>query len=182
MKAFYFSVMTMLLTHLINSTQVNAQENNYDAIAVFVKSESHNKDTLSSIGISALFKNPRTNFGLKVNTAIGTADIHDDTLYKQEYLSWEAGIKIGYFSKLFFYGELGVDLAEFILHDRDDEYESYDRHHHHDNDVDGYIGMGAGINFGKVQLEAFTRLRQIDSDGWKAQHFTYSGVQLSLSF
>jgi len=182
MKAICITAMTVLLTLLINSTQVNAQENNFDAIAVFVKSESHNEDTLSSIGVSVLFKNQRTNLGLKVSTAIGTADIHDEALYKQEYLAWEAGIKMGYFSKLFFYGELGVDLAEFILHDRDDEYEYYDRHHHQDNDIDGYIGIGAGINFGKIQLETFARIRQIDSDGWQAQHVTYSGVQLSLSF
>ena len=50
------------------------------------------------------------------------------------------------------------------------------------NDIDGYIGVGAGYDFGHFQLEAFTRYRQIDGEYWKANNQVFVGVRAALSF
>ena len=50
------------------------------------------------------------------------------------------------------------------------------------NNIDGYVGVGAGIKFEHVQIEAFTRLRQIDGEYWKAENQAFAGVKLSLVF
>ena len=148
--------------------------------SIFVKREYHDKDFISGIGAEIRITDPHSHFGASLNTSIGPARVTDYDGYEQEYMAWEGGIKLGYFSKLFVYVEAGVDLGELTFDDRDED------HHHHDyyddNHVDGYIGAGLGVNLGRLKFEGFSRYRQIDGENWDAPKQTYTGVQLSINF
>ena len=175
---------------LFFNSYVQASENEH--VSLFIKSEFNDTDSIYAIGASVLIKDNTSNIGISINSSIGPATVNDQDGFKQDYIAWEGGVKFGYFSDIFVYAEAGLDLAEFILDDRDEEdYEHfhYNDHHEHghneyeeSNDIDAYIGVGVGINFGHVQLETFARLRQIDGQHWKADNNVYSGIQASLSF
>jgi len=162
----------------------------------FIKNEVNDDDHISGIGAEMWLTNRDSNFGISVLTSIGHSDVTDRDNIKHDYLAWEAGLKVGYFSDVFAYAEVGFDLAELVLQDRDedDNYRIYSgdddndfvvsnrRRYDDANNIDGYVGVGAGIKFEHVQIEAFTRLRQIDGEYWKADNQAFAGAKLSLVF
>jgi len=170
-----------------------ASSNNYSP-AIFVKNESHNENSISSIGLEIPFGDPNSNFGAYMTSAIGYGDITDKTGDNNNYLTWDTGLKFGYFSDISIYGEVGLDLFELIwddLNDKDEdettyyyeneEYDYFDTERH-DNNLDGYIGFGIGLDLKPLKIDIFTRLRQIDGHNWEAKEHLYSGLQLSISF
>lgn len=162
----------------------------------FVKNEVNGDDYISGIGSEIWLTNRDSNFGVSVLTSIGKAEVTDQDNVQHNYLAWEAGLKLGYFSDIFAYAEVGFDLGELAFQDRDEDhhyrvYFSDDdsdfivanrRHTDDSNNVDGYIGVGAGFKFEHLQIEAFTRLRQVDGEYWKADNQAYTGAKLSVVF
>ena len=140
--------------------------------------------------------NRDSNFGISILTSIGHAEVTGKDKKQHDYLAWEAGFKLGYFSDVFAYAEFGFDLGELALQDRneDDDYRRYSGDEDNDfivsnrsrydesNNIDGYVGIGAGIKFEHLQIEAFTRLRQIDGEYWKAENQAFTGAKLSVVF
>ncbi|MDP2562311.1 hypothetical protein [Psychrobium sp. 1_MG-2023] len=169
----------------------------------FVTHDTNGESTISSVGSGIIFKDDYSHMGFAVNTSLGNAEVLTEDNYIEEYVAWELGLKFGYFSDISVYGEIGIDLGELIfnqhkyddhdlVYDNDDYFnntnfnhyhnEYDDRDHDHSNSLDAYIGVGAGINLGHLELTGHVRLRQIDGDHWSAAEFIYSGVQMSVSF
>jgi len=168
----------------------------------FVKSEINGDDFINGIGSEAWLLNSETHFGIAVNSAIGNAQVTDIYGYQHDYLAWDFGVKFGYFSDVFIYAELGFDLGELILSDRDDDHDRYDHdsdslvidlidalahdhhssRHDHENDVDAYFGAGIGVKLNQVSIEGFARYRQIDGEYWKADNQVFTGIKLTLAF
>ncbi|KXJ56852.1 MAG: hypothetical protein AXW17_03600 [Colwellia sp. Phe_37] len=162
----------------------------------FIKNEVNDGNNISGIGAEMWFTHRNSNFGASVLTSIGHGDVTDRNNVKHDYFAWEAGLKLGYFSDVFAYAEVGFDLGELALNDRneDDEYRIYSSDQKNDfvvsnrrrydeaNNIDGYVGIGAGVKFDHLQIEAFTRLRQIDGEYWKAENQAFTGAKLSVVF
>jgi hypothetical protein len=185
---------------------VSVADNNTPS--VFVTHELNGESSITSVGVGMTFKSQHSNFGANVSMSLGNAEVVTSKLRVEDYLAWELGGKIGYFSDVSLYLEAGIDLGELMGRDHldddhdhynsfdDDDYYDQDTHfdHYHDDydhnydyrtasdSLDAYIGIGGGIDFGHVQLNGHVRLRQIDSENWKALDNVYSGVTLSASF
>ncbi len=155
-------------------------------LSIFIKNEFNGDDSISGLGVELLLKKKANNFGFAINSTIGAAEVTDTDGFLQNYIAWEVGMKLGYFSKLSLYGEVGFDLAETIFQDRENDNEFHghqiDNGYDNQNDIDGYIGIGAGMNFGNVQINAYSRLRQIDGKNWKAKKQNFTGIILAFSF
>ena len=175
----------------IDSRSSHHYENDLSS-SLFTSYESNGADFISSIGLATnLIQND--NFGVQFNTSIATAEVLASDGYLEEYSAWQVGVKAGYFGRVSVFVEAGFDLTEAILNDvRDDGhsvvytnngvtiYEEYDSHSR--NDVDIYLGAGAGLNLGKFSLEGIVRWRAIDGDYWQADSEFFSGMQVSLNF
>ena len=151
---------------------------------VFYSYESNGADYISAIGIGVTHKYRGSNLGFQLNTSLGYAEVLAQDGFLEEYTSWEASVRFGYFSKISFFAEFGIDLGEAIFddyrYDRDD-YCYYDEYCYQD-DIDGYLGFGAGIKAGHVSIEGIIRAREIDSHYWEAESEIFSGLQVSLNF
>lgn len=162
----------------------------------FIKNEVNDNSYISGIGAEMWLTNRESNFGVAVLTSIGYAEVTGRDNNEHNYLAWEAGLKLGYFSDVFAYAEVGFDLGELAFQDRDEDdelgihYVNDDnnfvevnrRRYDGANNIDGYIGVGAGLKFDHLQIEAFTRLRQIDGEFWKADNQAFTGAKLSVVF
>jgi hypothetical protein len=167
-------------------------------LGFFIKTEFNDDDYINGFGSEVWLTNKTSDFGVAVNTSIGNAKVTDMFNVKHSYLAWDLGFKFGYFSEVFIYGEVGFDLGELILRDRDEDdydedisfrdffggltlddyYDEYDR----SNDIDGYLGAGIGVKFDTVTFEAYSRYRQIDGEYWKANNQVFNGIKLTLLF
>jgi hypothetical protein len=176
-------------------------------VLIFATSEyqSQEQDQMIGVGISGLLKSSTSHFGVEILTSIGGAEVIDTNGFNQNYIAWEVGAKFGYFSTVFVYAELGFDFGELVLQSRGEDSEYYNEYDNNEyennqadfidfidlidhrvdddsNDIDGYIGVGAGYDFGHFQLEAFTRYRQIDGEYWKANNQVFVGIRAAISF
>ena len=171
---------------------------------IYISQETNNTDTIQSVGMTFLFTDYRSNLGGGFDFSIGRGEVMTENGHEEDYIAWELGLKFGYFSKLFVYGELGFDLGELLTSDDhdDDHYDGsfhfgdydddhYDHQHSHynchdnyhdDKSIDAYVGIAAGIDLGHFQVTAFSRLRKIDSEHWTIEENLFTGVKLSLSF
>lgn len=186
------SLLLIILASLISTSSLASS--NKHKLAMFIKNESHNTDSISSLGIEIPFGRYHTSFAAYMTSAIGYADITDKTGNSNDYLTWDTGFKFGYFSDVSIYGEVGLDLFELIwddLNDRDEDestyyhenedYDYFDTESQND-DIDGYIGVGIGFDLKPIKIDVFTRLRQIDGNNWESKEHLYSGLQLSIVF
>tara|TARA_R110000737_G_scaffold1951_4_gene5686 strand:+ start:3382 stop:4005 length:624 start_codon:yes stop_codon:yes gene_type:complete len=194
LTSFIRYVLTPLIILLLLST-FNARAFESPRFGFFVKNEVNDNDHISGIGAEVWLTNSESNFGISVLTSIGHGAVTGRDNKQHDYLAWEAGLKLGYFSDVFAYAEVGFDLGELALQDRneDDEYHLYSdddsdfiisnrRRYDEANNIDGYVGVGVGVKFEHVQLEAFTRLRQVDGEYWRADNQAFSGAKLSVVF
>jgi len=151
---------------------------------IFYSYESNGGDYISAIGIGTTQKDNHTNLGFQLNTSLGYAEVIAEDGYLEEYTSWEASVRLGYFSNLSVFVEFGVDLAEALFEDY--RYDNDDHCHYeeycYEDDVDAYVGVGAGIKAGSLQVDGFVRAREIDSRYWEAESEVFSGVQISVNF
>lgn len=163
-------------------------------VSVFVKSEHHHRDYITGAGVELWLVNQQSKLGTTISTSIGRAKVTDRENIQHDYAAWETGLKFGYFSQVFIYGEFGFDMGELVFRDRDEDeddkvfYTDSDfvaanrRKHDDSNNIDGYLGIGAGFRYQNIQLEAFSRIRQIDGEHWKANNQAYTGAKLSFVF
>ncbi len=152
------------------------------ALNLFYSHESNGADYFSSVGVGTTFKQRDTNIGFQLSTSIGNAEVLATDGYVEEFVSWEGSVKLGYFSNLSFYIESGIDLSELFFKDlrEDDYYDDYDSDYH--DDLDSFVGVGAGIKTGNLQIDAFYRIREIDSEYWEAESEVFSGIRATISF
>jgi hypothetical protein len=174
----FSSKITLLIFIILTPFAVNATD---DAdVFIFHSYESNGADNISSLGIGVTLKSNDSNLGFQLNTSIANAELIATDGYREKYNAWEAGVKIGYFSTLSLYIEGGVDLSEAIYNDI--RYNDYEREHGYADNVDSYVGVGAGLRLGALQLDSFVRLRAIDSEYWRAESEVFSGIQISFNF
>ncbi|WP_024609925.1 hypothetical protein [Pseudoalteromonas sp. TB64] len=148
--------------------------------AVFVKSEFNGDSSITSVGVEMMAKQNHSNFGVIFTSAVGAAKVDNKQGEQEEFITWDNGMKLGYFNDFFIYAELGLDLFELAFkNDRGDNTYQIEKSN---NDIDGYAGIGMGYHLKPFKIEAFTRVRQIDGYYWEAEEHIYSGVQLSLTF
>jgi hypothetical protein len=149
-------------------------------VGVFVKHEFNSTDNITGVGISQNYASISKVLVGQVNSSINFAEILTQDQVLEEFLAWEIGGKLGYFSDFFIYVEAGIDLTELAFsNERDDCCRDFT---HDDNNIDGYAGLGGGVDLGVLRLELFTRLRQIDSKNWQSESHVFYGAQLSLLF
>ncbi|MFC0119166.1 hypothetical protein ACFFK7_14735 [Pseudoalteromonas xiamenensis] len=173
------------------SVHANSPYQNATSVGMIVKNEWHDSDTITGVGIEAMGYFNQSPFGFSVSSALGVADVRvKDRQRKESYATLDTGIKVGYFADVFVYGEVGLDLFEMLFYDLSRSHRvAYNDGFYLDTDdkprnnsIDGYIGVGAGINVEPFKVEVFTRYRQIDSEDWEAQNSIFSGVQVSMMF
>ena len=156
---------------------------------IYYSFESSAGDHYSGIGFATTFKSEESHFGINLATSLSEASVMTDLGFNEHFLAWEGHVKIGYFSKFSVYGEFGFDIGELLSPDfrqiddiifdalvEDEDRESHGR------DIDTYVGIGAGINLGKLNISAFSRVRDINSEYWQAENDVFTGVQFSISF
>ena len=177
LASFIILVWLSLFPFLASAEHLNS--NSVDS-RIFYSYESNGEDFISAVGIGTTFKDASSNIGVQFNTSLGRAEVLAQDGYLEEYLSWEASAKFGFFSTISFYVEGGFDILEAIAADiRDDDFE---RDYDDENDLDSFIGMGLGFRSGALSIEGFVRLREIDNEYWEAEAETFSGLQVSFNF
>ena len=155
------------------------------SVRLFSTYESNGKDFIEGVGIGLTLKSSDSNLGFQLNTSLNNAEVRATDGYIEDYFAWQGSVKFGLFSKVSLYLEAGVDLTELIFHDfRYDDHDYYDDHNneHYEDDIDVFVGVGAGIELGRLKLEGFTRLREIDSKYWEAESEVFTGIQFSINF
>lgn len=165
--------------HADHDIHLNDFEN--ASVRLFSTYEASGEDYIEGVGIGFTTKNPDTKLGIEFSTSINNAVVTATDGYIENYFAWQGSAKIGLFSTISVYAELGVDLTELFFHDlRYDVHDKYYDEYH--DDIDAFVGVGAGLKAGPLQFEAFTRLREIDSRYWEAESEVFTGAQLSISF
>lgn len=160
---------------------IHSNDHENASVRIFSTYEANGKDYIEGVGIGITSKNPDTKLGFEFSTSLNNAEVRATDGYIENYFAWQGSAKFGLFSFISVYAELGVDLTELIFHDfrydADDEY-----YGEYQDDIDTFVGVGAGLKAGPLQLEAFTRLREIDSRYWEAESEVFTGAQLSFIF
>lgn len=162
----------------ISSTAVFAQDT---SARLFYSFESYGDNYIQGIGTGLTFKNKETNLGFQLNTSVNYAEVRALDGYIEDYFAWQVAVKFGIFSNFSFYGEVGIDLSELLFHDFRYDDSDY-RHHDDEDDIDTFVGIGAGLKSGPVRIDAFSRFREIDSRYWETESDVFSGIQLSINF
>ncbi len=179
LKALFLS---LVLSAGVVSKEADAGEHR-DA-RLFYSYESNGGDYLSAIGIGVTQTYRNSNLGYQLNTSLGHAEVLAQDGYLEEYTSWEASARFGYFSKVSFFVEFGIDLAEALVddyrYDRDDY--CYRDEYCYQDDLDAFVGFGAGLKAGPISVEGIVRAREIDSRYWEAESEVFSGVQVAFNF
>lgn len=148
---------------------------------VFYSYESNGDDYIAGVGIGYSFVNSETNIGYQLTTSLSNAEVIATDGLVEDYFAWEGGIKFGLFSNISIYAEAGIDLTELLFHDLRYDHHDFYYDEYHDN-VDMYLGVGAGIQAGPIRITAFSRTREVDSKYWEAESEVFSGIQFSLNF
>lgn len=201
-----FRLVCVILILIISSLSSSSSAHTTKNFSFYAINEHNVNDSITGIGVSILHSINNTPLGFSIDTSLSNADVIDVNGVEQSYLAWEVGAKFGYFSQVFLYAEIGFDFGEFAFQDRDEESKTYHEQSYdnstknrndyyngygvnisptvddYSNDIDAYVGLGTGIDFGHIQLSAFARYRQIDGEFWKANNQTFTGIKASLSF
>ena len=148
--------------------------------SIFYTYEGNGYDYIAGFGAGLTLKNSHSNWGIGLTTTFSNAEVRTEDGYIEEYFAWEGSVRFGHFSQVSIYGEVGIDLTEMLFHDL--RYDHDDYHNEYHDDLDAYVGVGAGFNLGPLKVEAFTRLREIDSLYWEARSSHFTGVQFSINF
>ncbi|MFQ3196703.1 MAG: hypothetical protein ACI8R9_001926 [Paraglaciecola sp.] len=150
---------------------------------VFVQYEFNDNDTIKTVGVANFIPFYNSDFGAQAMTIFSYAEVMTNDNYLEDYLAWEAGFRMGYYGVVIAYIEAGIDLTEWALKtQRNDCCESFNDNDNNQDQVDGYIGVGAVLQIQALTINAFARLRQIDTRYWQSAQQSYYGIQLSVSF
>jgi hypothetical protein len=169
---------TPLLILCLFSSYSNAQE----SFNIFAKREFNQSDQLVGVGVSTMIGSPNTNVKGELISSLNYATVLDDRGFMRDYLALDTGVRLGFYGQTFIYIEAGFDVFELVWQDiRDEEYEIFDDTEQ-TNTIDGYAGLGAGINTKHIRVEAFVKARKIDTEVWESDKYLFYGLQLSLVF
>lgn len=150
---------------------------------VFVQYEFNDTDSIKTVGVANFIPFYNSDFGAQAMTSFSFAEVMTKDNYLQDYLAWEAGFRMGYYGAVIAYIEAGIDLTELVLNtQRGDCCGSFNDNDNYHDQVDGYVGIGAGLQIQALTIDAFVRLRQIDTRYWQSAEQSYYGIQLSVSF
>lgn len=174
----YTAIFGFFVLFLILSNPVKSDEGLSNHI--FYSYESNGSDYLYFVGVGTTLKVNHSDLGMQLNTAIGNAEVLASDGYLEEYTAWEVSAKFGYFSDISIFVEGGFDLTESLFHDL--RYSDYEQENGYTDDVDAFIGLGAGIKSGAIEISGFVRFREIDSEYWEAASESFSGLQIALHF
>jgi hypothetical protein len=177
-------IATTLLLGLIS--QPCFAQDDFD-FSIFAKTEFNAlDDQITSAGFEAIGYFNHTPFGIGMSSALGNASVTTEQNYREDFIMLDTGIKFGYFSNVYAYAEFGVDLFELMFHDqRDTDYNNRSHiinYNSPDNEIDAYLGAAVGFHIEHLKLEAYTRYRQIDGNGWNIKDKHFTGMQVSFSF
>ena len=152
-----------------------------DNLKSFIKYETNDTDSIFGVGASFEMERRNSNMRAAFVTSINTMRIMDTNDIEQDFMAWDVGFKAGYFNTGFAYVEVGLDLLDLaVQHDRSDSSDTSDDSG--SNDIDGFFGLGAGIETDNIRLETFVKARQIDAEAWESKKTMFYGVQLSVTF
>ncbi len=157
--------------------------NNIDdrSVRLFSTYEANGRDYIEGVGVGFTTINSDTKLGFELSTSFNNAEVRATDGYIEDYFAWQGSAKFGLFSNFSAYVELGLDLTELLFHDlRYDVHDEYYDDYH--DDIDSFVGVGAGVKAGPLKFEAFSRLREIDSQYWEAESEVFTGAQLSIIF
>ena len=147
---------------------------------IFVKHEFNATDSITGVGATMSLGPTHSLVKGELVSSLNYAEVLDDRGGMQNFLSLDTGVRLGFYGQAFFYIEAGFDAFELVVDDnRDDDYFNEGQE---DNAIDGYAGLGAGINAKNIRIEGFVKARQIDSETWDSDKQMFYGLQLSLSF
>jgi hypothetical protein len=188
-KALQYSAHFIILLILTLSVPLYAHDKPEQAI--FYTHETSGPDSINGIGHSVVFKLDE-HLGVGFTNALSTAQVTATDGFIEEYLAWEGSLRFGYFSKISIFVEAGIDLTELIFHDYRNSnynycysdssyYEEIYCESEHDN-IDAFLGVGAGIRLNKLKIEAISRIREIDSHHFESRSEIFSGIQVSIHF
>ncbi|WP_233267324.1 hypothetical protein [Paraglaciecola sp. L3A3] len=172
-------IKNLILGSLLLSNIVNAKEQS----TIFVKHELNADDKITGIGVSFLTQeNHYSDFRGEAISSLNYAEVLDENDQVQNYISWDVGMRLGYYNDVFVYVEGGLDLLEMINGDinKDDDY--YFEDVENGNGIDGYAALGAGVDLKKIKIEGFVKARKIDGNYWQSKHQLFYGAQFSLLF
>ena len=147
---------------------------------VFVKREFNATDSIIGFGATATIGATNSMLKGELISSFNYAEVFDKTGLMHDFLSLDTGVRLGLYGKAFIYIEAGFDAFELFLNDARDDDNFYDSQEN--NAIDGYAGLGAGINAKNIRIEGFVKARQIDSDTWDSDKKIFYGLQLSLFF
>jgi hypothetical protein len=171
-------IKTLVVSLLLLSGVVNAKQ---ESTSLFVKYEFNADDRIVGVGTSFLTQDYHSNVRGEAISSINHSEILDENDHYQNYISWDVGVRLGYYNNVFVYVEGGMDFLELIIDgDKDDDNSFEDRDT--GNGIDGYAAIGAGIIVDKLRLEGFVKARKIDGDYWESKHQIFYGAQISLLF
>jgi hypothetical protein len=164
---------------------------------IYLHHDANDTDHYSSIGTEIIHRKLNSYLGFSVTSSLGYAEVTDTSNYQHSFISWEGGMKFGYFSDFSLYAEFGVDLLELAFNDRsDDEYDYFHNdtryntdfendnfeHRDTDNEIDGYVGIGSSFMIEQIKVTGFVRFREISGQNWQAKNNTFSGIELAVVF
>jgi len=158
----------------------HAMGEDMDGLSFFVKQEVNDTDKINSIGIAQQFNFANSDLGGEATTNLSYAEVVSDAGYLEEFIGWEVGLRLGYFSTVFAYVEAGFDLGESILNDK--RYDCCDDYYAQHNEPDGYAGLGLGLKLEYLRFEVSVRARQLDSEYWRSERQIFYGAQVSIAF
>ena len=169
-----------LLSFISNAYADHLNESEDASVRLFTTYEANGSDYIQGIGIGFANINPDTKLGFEFSTSFNNAEVRATDGYIENYFAWQGAARFGLFSNLSIYAELGVDLTELLFHDlRYDYHDGY--YDEFRDDIDAFVGVGAGLKVGPLKIEAFSRLREIDSRYWEAEAEVFTGIQASIS-
>jgi hypothetical protein len=146
----------------------------------FVKHEFNATDSITGFGATALIGSQNSLLKGELVSSLNYAEVFDEKGIMRDFLSLDTGVRLGFYGKAFIYIEAGFDTFEMFMDEERDENNFNDSREN--NGVDGYAGLGTGINAKHVRIEAFVKARQIDGDTWDSDKQVFYGLQLSLFF
>ena len=157
---------------------------NFKLDRMFFSYEANGEYYISSIGIGTTFKKSGSDIGFQLNTSLGSYNVISKEGEPKDYTSWDVSAKFGYFSRTSFYIEAGFDMAETLAIGlrSNDNGSCFDEQFCDNDNVDSFLGLGAGVELGELQLDGFFRYRNIDSPAWESKIDTFTGIQISIKF
>ncbi|GAC17793.1 hypothetical protein GARC_0812 [Paraglaciecola arctica BSs20135] len=153
-----------------------------DSVSYFLKGEFNATDSITGIGFTLPIGPRYAAVKGEFVSSLNYAEVLDEDGDMQDFMAWDTGVRLGVYGKVFVYIEAGFDAFEIVSDDRRNDDDYYFDKTQKNNSVDGYAGLGAGINMPNMRIEGFIKARQIDGDYWDSDKQVFYGLQISMFY